>query len=148
MKKTYLKEGFTLIELLVVIAIIGVLTTLLFANYTSVRSRARDVQRKSDLNQIKRALRLYYNDQTPTAYPAAAIVNFGNTWAAGTMVYMKLIPQDPQPPQVYHYSLVAGSQDFCLWGTLENQADGDIAKSKSRCSSCSVGSYDYVVCAD
>lgn len=49
-------SGFTLIELLVVIAIIGILATFAIANYSSTRERARDTQRKNDLNQIKTAL--------------------------------------------------------------------------------------------
>src|SRR3972149_8165962 len=59
---TTLKRGFTLIELLVVISIIGILATLLVANYNAARSRARDAQRKSDVRNIQTALRLYYND--------------------------------------------------------------------------------------
>ncbi|MBI2195693.1 MAG: type II secretion system protein [Candidatus Levybacteria bacterium] len=57
------EKGFTLVELLIVIAIIGVLTTLLMANFIGVRQRARDAQRKSDLRQIQSALELYRSDQ-------------------------------------------------------------------------------------
>src|SRR3990172_8355428 len=57
-----ISEAFTLIELLVVISIIGLLATLLVANFNAVRARARDAQRKSDVRNIQPALRLYYND--------------------------------------------------------------------------------------
>ena len=55
-------KGFTLIELLVVIAIIAILIAFGVANFLGARQRAKDVQKKSDLNEIKNALRLYYND--------------------------------------------------------------------------------------
>ena len=54
--------GFTLIELLVVISVIGVLTSLVIMNVMGVRERVRDSQRKSDLNQISKALEMYYNE--------------------------------------------------------------------------------------
>jgi len=147
MKK--IKSGFTLIELLVVISIIGMLTALIVANYNAARSRARDAQRKSDLNQIKRALRMYYNDQTPTVYPDT--VSFGALWQSddGAMTYMKTVPQDPSPGETYSYQVDPSYQDFCLWAELENKADGDIDKSQARCSNCATSAeFNYVVCAD
>ena len=53
------RTGFTLIELLVVISIIGLLAGLVISNVAGVRERARDVERKTDLDQIKKALRMY-----------------------------------------------------------------------------------------
>ncbi len=50
------REGFTMIEILVVITIIGILATLILANFGPSRAKARDVQRKTDLNQIKTSL--------------------------------------------------------------------------------------------
>jgi len=144
--------GFTLIELLVVISIIGVLAALIMVNFNAARERARDVQRKSDLDQIKKALRMYYNDNN--SYPATGSLSWGSIFqsADGNMVYMRVLPHDPSWKEDgdpdYNYTQTEGGQDFCLWTTLENKSDGDIAKSKSRCSGCSVGTYDYVVCAD
>lgn len=147
-----MKKGFTLIELLVVISIIGVLASLVLANFNAARERTRDVQRKSDMDQVKKALRMYYNDNN--LYPAGALP-WGSAFQAGTMVYMKILPHDPSYQAAaglpeYAYSQAAVGQDFCLWAGLENKSDGDIAKSQTRCSTCAVGdaTVDYVVCAD
>lgn len=144
--KNKIKAGFTLVELLVVVAIIGVLTTLVLANFNAARDRARDVERKSDLDQIKKALRMYYNDNT--SYPAAGALTWGSEFSSGSMVYMKALPEDPDSAKTYVYTLDVSGHDFCLVATLDNTADGDIAKSHTRCSSCTVTDSDYVVCAD
>ena len=152
--------GFTLIELLVVISIIGILTALIMVNFNAARQRARDVQRKSDLDQVKKALRMYYNDTN--VYPSASsgkivgctpsqTFDWGEQFYCGTMIYMKTLPKDPSEGKTYYYSQASSGQDFCLWAGLENKSDGDIIKSQSRCSSCSnpdSNHYDYVVCAD
>ena len=144
------KLGFTLIELLVVISIIGILAALIMVNFNAARERARDAQRKSDLDQVKKALRMYYNDNN--SYPATGSLTWGSIFqsASGNMVYMKRLPQDPSEGKTYYYAQAPSGQDFCLWATLENKSDGDISKSRSRCSSCSPpnSSYNYVVCAD
>lgn len=67
------KSGFTLIELLVVIGIIGLLATLLLARFSRVEKTARDMQRKSDLNQYRVALEAYagqYNGVYPHSTPS------------------------------------------------------------------------------
>jgi len=155
-----LKRGFTLIELLVVVSIIAMLTALIMVNFNAARERARDVQRKSDLDNVKKALRMYYNDngKYPTnsvdnkivgcgtgASPAAC--NWGSGWTRQTMTYMKILPQDPIQGQTYSYQQQASGQDFRLWATLENKSDGDITKSQTRCSG-SWSTGQYVACAD
>lgn len=51
--------GFTLIELLVVIGIIAVLVSLGAVSYNKAQSAARDVKRKTDLEDLKKAFYLY-----------------------------------------------------------------------------------------
>lgn len=80
----YLKynKGFTLIELLVVIAIIGLLASITLVSLKSAIAKARDGRRLSEINQIVKALEVYYS--TYNQYP-------GNTdndcsgWDAGYM---------------------------------------------------------------
>jgi len=144
------KFGFTLIELLVVISIIGILSALILVNFNAARERARDAKRKGDLDAVKKAVLMYYNDQTPTnIYPPDGTLVWGETFQSGDMIYLKVVPQDPNSPSSnYQYRQRDSGQSFCLWATLENRADGAITTSQNRCSDCSVGSFDYVVCPD
>lgn len=62
-----MKKAFTLIELLVVIAIIGILSTIAVYGYVGAQRSARDTVRKTDLNSIRQALEMYYQDNS--SYP-------------------------------------------------------------------------------
>ncbi len=95
------QTGFTLIELLVVIAIIGLLSTFAVISLTSARLKARDAKRVSDINQIRNALELYFNDcyRYPTAVTIGGDIagNDGNCSPANTTAYMKIVPSNPTP---------------------------------------------------
>ena len=152
-------NGFTLIELLVVISIIGVLSALLVANFVGVRERAADTNRKNDLTQLKKALRLYYNDYQ--GYPVGSgslegcgdagdtPCSLGGVFEAGTgdTVYMKELPEEFE----YHSS---NDERFVLLVELDNASDEDITASQTRCSSeisaenVTVTAADFIVCQD
>jgi type II secretion system protein G len=62
--------GFTLIELLVVVAIIGILSSVVLASLNGARLKARTTRSIEDLNQLRTALELYYNDNG--SYPLSS----------------------------------------------------------------------------
>lgn len=128
-------SGFTLIELLVAIAIIGVLAAVLVANLVGARGRARDAAKKEGLNQMRTALRLYYNDNQE--YPTAAGTRLngancggtcdeGATFAVGTTVYMKGLPE-------YMYWQTDGGEGYHLRVALDNASDTSIVENFDRC---------------
>jgi prepilin-type N-terminal cleavage/methylation domain-containing protein len=128
------KKGFTLIELLVVVALLGVLTTLLMANFNAARQRSRDTQRKSDLKNVQTALRLYYNDlgnypENSSAKEIAgcgsagtAVCAWGEEWSVGSTLYMSTLPEDPTPAQIYRYTQI-DLDTYTLQACLENKSD-------------------------
>ena len=67
------------------------LMAILILNPIAQLNKAKDAQRKQDLEQIRSALDTYYNDTG--CYPA--LVPFGGEWKVGNTVYMKKVPQDP-----------------------------------------------------
>jgi type II secretion system protein G len=80
-------KGFTLIELLVVIAIIGLLASVVLVSLNSTRKKARDTKRLADINQIQKALALYYdaNGQYPV-HTSDANCGAWDTTADGTFL--------------------------------------------------------------
>lgn len=149
-----LRAGFTLIELLVTISIIGALSALLVTNFIAARARASDSKKKSELQSLKSALRLYYNDNQN--YPAGSgLINPGTgnllpgeSFTVGSSTYMKALPAS------YWYYSSAPYDSFVLYAKLSNLSDDDIQNSFTKCCSptrtgCPTEATDeYLVCED
>jgi general secretion pathway protein G len=134
-----MKRGFTLIELLVTISILGVLAVVGLSSFMGAQSKARDAQRKSEINAISKALDLYYSDfgQYPPGDvssgkiigcgddgdpPAAHIAcEWGATFAVGDTAYMVELPKDPKGD--YFYAANAAGTVYYLYARLENTSD-------------------------
>lgn len=115
------QRGFTLIELLIVIAIVGVLATLVMANFLSVRSRARDVQRKADLRQLQSAIEFYRSDRG--TYPTSPLPACGSALSFGGTTYMQKIPCDPMNTGQYTYRYTTTGTTYNLISCIENVND-------------------------
>ena len=76
-------KGFTLIELLVVIAIIGILSSVVLASLNSVRTKGADAGIKSNFNNMRSQVQIYYDSQSPQSY--GGDVQDGDCTTAGSM---------------------------------------------------------------
>ena len=92
--QTKKKIGFTLIELLVVIVIIGVLASLAMIALSSVRGKARDAKRVTDVRAIVSALDLYFANEG--TYPSLVTPGQQLAGPSGT-VYLAKVPTNPHP---------------------------------------------------
>lgn len=68
-----LNRGFTIVELLIVIVVIGILAALVIVTYNGIQQKARDTERKTDINAIASHMEAY-NAQNGR-YPTLANVN-------------------------------------------------------------------------
>lgn len=118
-------KGFTLVELLVVIAIIGTLATLLLLQLGVARAKARDAKRVSDINQLRSAVELYFDDNNGK-YPAG--INTAATCIAALGKYLAAptCPADPVTAASYFYAYAptTGPVQFHLWSELEGKSQG------------------------
>lgn len=115
------KKAFTLIELLVVIMILGILAALISGNFFTSLKKGRDARRKGDLEQIQRALEMYYEDKRayPTTAPGSGFV-FGGDFSVSGKVYMKKVPNDPVSGKNYEYDYDSVNGAYKLYTCLEN----------------------------
>ncbi|MCI0560477.1 MAG: prepilin-type N-terminal cleavage/methylation domain-containing protein, partial [Nitrososphaera sp.] len=140
-------RGFTLIELLVVIAIIGILASIVLASLNSARIKGRDARRIADLNQLQKALTLYYDDNSQQ-YP--------ETWAGLGTAFIASIPTDPVTAVQYDYAAITdgvGTEciTYHLGATLEQASnpalnnDRDAAVSADPVCGASAADFDGTV---
>lgn len=110
-------KGFTLVELLVVIAIIGTLATLLLLQLGIARAKARDTKRIADLNQLRSALELYFDDNSGN-YPTSALFTIASL---GKYLSVNTLPVDPVTKANYFYAHNPATSpvQFHLWTELE-----------------------------
>ncbi len=138
-------------------SIIAILATMVAINIQATLAKTRDGRRKSDLNQIKTALNLYYNNygSYPPSDDATHQINgcdsgdctWGLVWNKNGTNYMKILPKDPIVSTTYKYGYQRTDlNSFVLWATLETKSDPDIAKTQAQCSYS--GTNLFVVCSD
>ncbi len=53
-------SGFTIVELLIVIVIIGILAALVITTYSGIQQKARDTERKTDVNTLQSHAEAYF----------------------------------------------------------------------------------------
>ncbi|NCO11973.1 prepilin-type N-terminal cleavage/methylation domain-containing protein, partial [Candidatus Pacearchaeota archaeon] len=97
-------RGFTLIEVLIVVAVLAILIIMALLLTPRQLEKARDGQRKSDLQKIKIAFEDYYNDNG--CYPSADVLhNCGGVSPSDHELspYLQNIPCDPKDQSYYLY---------------------------------------------
>lgn len=157
------KKAVTLLELVVVITIIGILATTVIASYDTVRKKSRDTRRKEDLNALKSALVLYYQDKNE--YPPSCSPCADEYLSSGTsdnwinsdfLVYMagSTMPKDPiQTPgdctsaNTYCYFVLGDRKSFILFTNLENANDPELNTNPNALCQIlpSTGTFNYCV---
>lgn len=55
------QRGFTIVELIITISVIGILLTISVVNLYNTQVKARDSERKADINNIAKHLEIYYS---------------------------------------------------------------------------------------
>jgi prepilin-type N-terminal cleavage/methylation domain-containing protein len=121
-----IQAGFTLIELLIVIAIIGILSSVIVVSLSDARVKAQDAKKLLLVNQLSRALELYYDDNNHyppyRAYPPDPWSDpCGRQWCvfqADLASYIPL-PLDPVPVDGFLIGYESNSGDnFQTYGLM------------------------------
>jgi type II secretory pathway pseudopilin PulG len=114
-----------------------VLTTVLVMNFVGTRERARDAQKIQDLNSLKSALRMYYNDnQTYPLYKSSLQANLV------TGGYIASLGDTG-----FNYTQTDSGDGFRLTISLEVGAGNDDLSSQTNCGISPTVDKTYAVCA-
>ena len=121
-----MEKGFTIIELLVVVAIIGLLASVVVLGLNDAQLKARDTQRLEQIQQISKALNIYYvnNNQFPIETTATTLTgsdDLSNALIAEGAILV--VPADPRhPTYTYTYQSDASGSTYTLTFCLETDA--------------------------
>ncbi|MFA6315252.1 MAG: type II secretion system protein [Candidatus Paceibacterota bacterium] len=122
--KNLKNKGFTLVELMVVVVIIGILSAVVLANLSSVKSKSRDAKRIADVGQIQLALEQYFG--RCHEYPGALSVGSscsdqsGNTVSLSDFISVIPTPSSQAGQNNYQYTTKQSGLDYYIMATLEN----------------------------
>jgi general secretion pathway protein G len=145
-----LGAGFTLIELLIVVAVIGILAAVIMQNFSGIRDRARDGERKSELAVIQSALEIYRSDignyPSQGSITTSGVLNCNTSFTGGSPpnTYLRSVPCDPlnTGQHRYFYSASGGSpSSYSLIACLENVNDSQ--KDTTNNGSCTGGTTNW-----
>ena len=117
------KNGFTLIEILVVISIIGFIAANAMYAFNNARLKARDARRLSDIKQIEKALKLYYDDKGyyPYVLNQGYMQNSACTTASGIEDFSVFLSEYlVNPPDDPNNNGLGG----CYWYAKKNDGQG------------------------
>jgi len=106
-------SGFTIVELLIVIVVIGILAALVIITYSGIQQKARDTERKTDVNGVHGQVEAYYAQNGK--YPTLANVNDA-TFRSDNM--KGLDPAALEDPKGTAQELCAAASDTCYGYTL------------------------------
>ena len=123
--KRYNSRGFTIVELLIVIVVIGILAALVIVTYNGIQQKARDTERKTDINAVASHLEAYNAQEG--RYTTLADLNSATFRAANMKGLDPAALQDPKgtaqtmvdAPAANVYSYVVTP------ATCDNGAGGD-----------------------
>ena len=83
MQKKWAKQtGFTIVELLIVIVVIGILAAITIVAFNGVQQRARDTQRRQNLNDLAQVISTYNLDNNSYVTSGGGAAN-GQGWVNG-----------------------------------------------------------------
>jgi len=121
-------RGFTIVELLIVIVVIGILAALVIVTYTGIQQRARDTERKTDINAIHGQVEAYYAQNG--SYPGLGTQGSNDgindsTWRSNNM--KGLDPAALSPPGQGASTSLAAVASAIAYGYAVFQTDGTTA---------------------
>ncbi len=141
-------SGFTLVELIIVIAIIGILVSIALIAIDPIRviQDTRDSRNRTELNQIKSALQLYFNENND--YPTAAEFAASGAPPNFTPTYIRTLPSVTTDTDAA-FTYVSNGTDYDAGINLAN-ADTDDARTVTACitGGSLIGAREYMICPD
>lgn len=124
------KSGFTIVELLIVIVVIGILAAITIVAFNGVQQRGRDAERTSDVKQLKKALEMFYAENS--YYPAVGDVT-NATFRTNTLKIPAGIVTPPGQTGTIGYCWANTPNSYCYVGRAAAGGSFDCGTAGEQC---------------
>jgi Tfp pilus assembly protein PilE len=123
-----------ILENLIIVVVVLILAGITYQQFALAKAKSRDLQRKSDLNEFSKIIRLYFADYGKL--PSNELINksWGKNFMDGTgYVYATSVPKEKYGKKEYCYEIGSDGVSFKLFAELENKNDVDCKKDGILC---------------
>ena len=128
MKKNNLK-----LEILIIVVVIGVLGFITYQQFALAQAKSRDLQRRSDLNEFAKVIKLYFADYGKL--PNDKLINslWGKSFVDNGYIYANSVPKEKKGNKEYCYETESDGVTFKMFAEFENKNDPDCKKDGQLC---------------
>ena len=125
-KKTYL-------EVLIIIVVFGILSFITYKQFDLAQAKSRDLQRRSDLNEFSKVIKLYVADYGKL--PSNELVNslWGKSFVDNGYTYASSVPKEKHGDKEYCYEVGSDGVSFKMSAEFENKNNVDCKEDKYLC---------------
>jgi Tfp pilus assembly protein PilE len=122
-----------LIEILVIIVSIGILSAITYKQFALAQAKSRDLQRRSDLHEFSKIIKLYYGDYRKL--PDEKLINslWGKSFIDSGYSYTDSVPKEKSGNKEYCYQIIEDGVSFKMSAEFENKNDFDCKKEGQLC---------------
>jgi len=129
------KETFiNFVEISIIIVVIGILGCVTYKQFTLAQAKSRDLQRRSDLNEFSKVIKLYFADYGKL--PDNELINklWGKQFIDNGYMYANSVPKEKIGDKEYCYEAGSDGVSFKMFTEFENKNDFDCKKDGQLCS--------------
>lgn len=122
-----------LIEILIIIVSIGILSVITYGQFDLAKAKSRDLQRRSDLHEFSKIIKLYYGDYKKL--PDEELINslWGKSFIDNGYTYVDSVPKEKNGNKEYCYQPGEDGVSFKMSAEFENKKDPECEKEGQLC---------------
>lgn len=132
-QKMIKKNKNLLLEILIIVFASGILSFITYKQFALAQAKSRDLQRRSDLNEFAKVIKLYFADYGKL--PDEKLINslWGKQFIDNGYVYANSVPKEKSGDKEYCYALGDDEATFKMFAEFENKNDVDCKKDGQLC---------------
>jgi len=121
------------LEILIIVVVVGILSLITLKQFSLAQAKSRDLQRRSDLNEFSKVIKLYFTDYGKL--PDSQLINnlWGKKFVDNGYTYANSVPKEKYGNKEYCYETESDGITFKMFAEFENKNDPDCKEDGQLC---------------